>query len=286
MPVVIIATLGLMILVVDPLLLFAAARLVRVGGATIGRAYKAFLAIFAANVVAMFFTLKFLKDNDVALNLIAAIALFVGSAKLAALIFQTGFWRATAAYFIASVLVIGLAFGMRWTLIESFAVPTGGMAPTIQCGDRMMTDKLTLALRAPRAGDIVVFAAPVAQLGTQVKRVIAIEGDKVDIQDGNVLVNGQSQGACPLFKNDQFPPQQFPLIVPAGKLFVLGDNRAASLDSRYWGCVNVNAVRALAGIVYASAVPRSPEFTPLSASPNPTEKPGTIRWSRIGTILK
>jgi signal peptidase I len=111
------------------------------------------------------------------------------------------------------------------------------MAPTLADHDRLMVNKFTYLVSAPRKGDIVMFYYPINPDEAFVKRVIAEEGDTVRIAGGRVFVNDQplddSYVATEYRSHDNFGPQ----VIQAGYYFVLGDHRNDSSDSREWGLV-------------------------------------------------
>lgn len=144
-------------------------------------------------------------------------------------------------------LAVLLALGIRTAVVEAFVIPSGSMEPTLQIGDRVLGNKFWFWLTDPHRQDIVIFAPPKgAELaaGALIKRVIAVEGDGVEVRDGEVLVNGQRVSE-PYLKEQ--PLYYLPLTtVPPGMLFVLGDNRNASYDSHAWGFVPRSHLRAKA----------------------------------------
>ena len=153
----------------------------------------------------------------------------------------------------ARTILLGvlLALGIRAAVVEAFVIPSGSMEPTLQVGDRVLASKFWFWLTDPRQQEIVIFAPPPAagmSSQTLIKRVIALESDVVQIADGQVLVNGRRL-AEPYLKErpDYVLP---PTAVPAGMLFVLGDNRNASYDSHVWGFVPRAALRAKAFLRY------------------------------------
>jgi signal peptidase I len=115
------------------------------------------------------------------------------------------------------------------------------MYPTLPSGAVLLIDKVTFLMRWPRRGDIVVTADP--RTGDPVvKRVVAIGGDSVGIDNGSLVVNGASV-VEDYIDNDNMSGFYFgPDRVPAGHVFVLGDNRADSIDSRTFGPVAVDDV--------------------------------------------
>jgi len=165
-----------------------------------------------------------------------------------------------------------MAFLIRSCLVQAFKIPSGSMLPTLQVGDQILVNKLVyglhlpgidtpiLAGRAPQRGEVVVFTYPVDPTKDFVKRVIGLPGDRIEVRRKSVLVNGKKIDDPHAFfadgvrtghghdGRDRFGP----VTVPAGQIFVMGDNRDRSYDSRYWGFVDLAAVRGKAFLVYWS----------------------------------
>jgi signal peptidase I len=144
-------------------------------------------------------------------------------------------------------LAVLLALGIRTAVVEAFVIPSGSMEPTLQIGDRVLGNKFWFWFAEPHRQDIVIFAPPPsAELaaGALIKRVIAVEGDVVEVRDEQVMVNRQ------LLTEPYLKEQPLyilsPTLVPPGMLFVLGDNRNASYDSHAWGFVPRGSLRAKA----------------------------------------
>lgn len=125
-----------------------------------------------------------------------------------------------------------VAFVMQAYLIKPFQIPTPSMVPTIDPGDRILVNRLAYHFGDIRRGDIIVFRAPPDPSVDYVKRVIALPGDTIEIVRGQVILNGvpQTEDYAPGMDLSIFPSQ----TVPADSLFVMGDNRGDSEDSRYW----------------------------------------------------
>lgn len=147
------------------------------------------------------------------------------------------------------VLVIALVatFFIRCFVVEPFVVPTGSMESTIEIGDQILAQKVTIELGMDVSqGDIVVFHNPdtSSEHDILVKRVIAVGGQTVDLVDGRVTVDGKKLDE-PYTTGTSYPlPSQapgvdvsFPYKVPKGCVWVMGDNRENSADSRYFGAV-------------------------------------------------
>ena len=154
--------------------------------------------------------------------------------------------------------------------MQAFWVPSGSMLPTIQIGDHIFVNKLAYAVHLPLIGtellhtgqlkrnDIVVFVSPIDPSTDLIKRVIAAPGDTVEIRDKHIFVNNEpisdphayfsDNSIAPSGHRDNMPPT----TVPAGKFFVMGDNRDRSYDSRFWGFANIADIKGKATFVYWS----------------------------------
>tara|TARA_B110000014_G_C20080396_1_gene564464 strand:+ start:540 stop:1079 length:540 start_codon:yes stop_codon:yes gene_type:complete len=141
------------------------------------------------------------------------------------------------------VIVVALiaAFGIRATLLQTYYIPSESMAPTLEVGDRLMVYKLAFTLGEVDRGDLVVFNRPPAlgeiELKDFVKRVIGLPEERVSAENGVLLING-----APL-EEPYLPPgawtEDFGEVqVPYGHVFVMGDNRFNSRDSRSFGPIS------------------------------------------------
>ena len=142
---------------------------------------------------------------------------------------------------------------IRTFIGEASVVPTGSMERTILVGDHIFLDKALYgpeipftgrrlpALRSVRRGDIVAFRYPKDPTLTFLKRVVALGGDRVEIRDGLLYLNGKPKAESYVEHTQKRAPgyrdNLRPLVVPPGHMFVLGDNRDDSQDSRYFGAV-------------------------------------------------
>ena len=150
----------------------------------------------------------------------------------------------------------------RASLADHYVVPTGSMEPTLMPGDRVVVDKRAYGLRipftlvrltagdAPARGDVVVFDAP--DDGTRlIKRVVAVGGDLLEVRAGHAFVNGVGGDAraAPDLRRGGGPDVP-PVRVPAGHVFVMGDFRGNSRDSRFFGFVRESDLYARATRVY------------------------------------
>jgi signal peptidase I len=130
-----------------------------------------------------------------------------------------------------ALVVLVVAF-----VAEPFRVPTGSMTPTVRPGDHVLVDKLAYRFGDPQRGDLMVFRSP-ADGETMLKRVVGVGGDTVAIEDGVLHVNRRAVRE-PYVDHRTIDSVYFgPVIVPAGDVFVMGDRRADSRDSRDFGPV-------------------------------------------------
>lgn len=163
-------------------------------------------------------------------------------------------------------------------VVQAFQIPTGSMEPTLLVGDFLLVNKMVyiqpvyglekilIPRRSIRRQDIVVFKFPQDLSRDFVKRVIALEGEKIEIKDKQVFINDE-----PLFEpykvhndrnvynrenyyhyDDLIRDNFGPVIVPKGHLFVMGDNRDNSLDSRYWSFLPINYIKGKPWVIYFS----------------------------------
>ena len=189
----------------------------------------------------------------------------------------------------AILIAVVIALFIRTFVVQAFKIPSGSMKQTLLVGDHILVNKfiygvkipylntVILPLTEPGRGDIVVFKYPVDPKKDFIKRVIGVAGDVVEIRDKAVYINSErvthdfavfsdtrtmSGGLRP---RDNLGP----VTVPDGALFVMGDNRDESYDSRFWGFVPVRDVSGKAFVIYWSW--DSEEFG--------------VRWGRIAQLL-
>lgn len=196
------------------------------------------------------------------------------------------------------VVAIVLALFIRTFLVQAFKIPTSSMEENLLVGDQLLVNKLVysptsgtwenllLGKRAPRRGDVVVFKYPEDPSRDFIKRVIGLPGEDLRIANKRVYVDGRpldepyvhflrpplpethaGYGLDDPASHGEWGPQR----VPAGQLFVMGDNRDNSRDSRYWGFLPSDQVRGRAVLVYAS-------FAPGDAAP------GAGWWQAVGGL--
>ena len=150
----------------------------------------------------------------------------------------------------------------RSSFADHYVVPSGSMERTLYPGDRVLVDKHAYGLRIPftlvkvlpgeppARGDVIVFDAPDSGLRL-IKRVVAVEGDRLEVRDGHSFVNGKPGDPKALLNLGMGGgPDVPPIRVPKGEVFVMGDFRGSSHDSRYFGFVRVDAIYAKASRVY------------------------------------
>ena len=155
------------------------------------------------------------------------------------------------------VLIVALSWGLRTFVFQAYEIPSGSMEETIMTGDMVFSEKVTYYFNEPEPGDIVTFQDPEIPSRILIKRIIATGGQTVDLVDGQVVVDG-----VPLYEpyTDGKPSYpltpaygtaiSYPFKVPEGKLWVMGDNRTNSQDSRYFGPIDEDTVTGRAVLIY------------------------------------
>jgi signal peptidase I len=203
----------------------------------------------------------------------------------------------------AMFVALILAIFIRTFFIQAYKIPSGSMEPTLLIGDHILVNKILYGLRMPDSlfglqipglpygrylfhiesvhrGDVVVFVFPPDRSKDFIKRVIGIAGDTIQVKDGAVWLNGEKMPdphghfeVATAERSSASPRDNFgPITVPPGKLFMMGDNRDRSYDSRFWGFVDDDDVEGRATIIYWSWDSEGSSIIP-------------IRWNRFGMIV-
>ena len=169
-----------------------------------------------------------------------------------------GFLSGVIEMVITVAVALAVALLLRTFVFEVYEVPTGSMLETIQEGDRLVGEKVTYRYSEPKQGDIVTFSNPDGSDTTLIKRVIATGGQTVNLVDGVVYVDGVAldepytlgKASYPLDYSLTGVSVSFPYTVPEGSVWVMGDNRTNSLDSRYFGAVSVDDITSRAVFIF------------------------------------
>ncbi len=189
------------------------------------------------------------------------------------------------------VIAVLIALFVRTFIVQAFKIPSSSMEPTLLVGDYLLvnkflygtripfTDKKVLEFKKPHRGDIIVFIYPKDRSKDFIKRVIGQEGEKVEIIHNKIYINDQlivdpwGHYSDLWTRSLPFMERFGPVVVPKDSLFVLGDNRDNSQDSRFWGFVTLNEVRGNAFIIY------------FSLDWNAQRLIEKVRWARIGKLI-
>jgi len=198
--------------------------------------------------------------------------------------------KSKAKEYIESIIIaILIALFIRTFIVCAYKIPSGSMKPTLQIGDHILVNKFVygvkipllrrtvIPFRDPKRGEIVVFIFPEDRSKDFIKRVIGISGDKIEIRNKKIFVNDKEiEDTHGVFSDSLIIPKSMqprdnfgPVIVPEKSIFVMGDNRDESLDSRFWGFVKLKDVEGKAFIIYWSW--------------NREER--NLRWERLGNLL-
>ena len=189
----------------------------------------------------------------------------------------------------AIVVALVLALLIRTFVVQAFKIPSGSMEPTLEIGDHILVNKFIYGIKIPfthlsfgawtqpKRGEVIVFIYPLEPEKDFIKRVIGVPGDTVRIVNKKLYINGaEAQDPHAVYKEDTLLPGDAqkrdnfgPITVPPGKIFVLGDNRDRSLDSRFWGFVPLEEVKGKAFIIYWSW----------------DRQETNVRWKRLGRLI-
>ncbi|EPR39103.1 signal peptidase I [Desulfococcus multivorans] len=190
----------------------------------------------------------------------------------------------------AILIAVVLAMFIRTFVVQAFKIPSGSMKETLKIGDHILVNKFIYGIKVPftdltlvpvtdpERGDIIVFEFPEDPDKDFIKRVVGVEGDTIEIRNKRLRVNGapaeypQAIYTDPRSIPEGVQPRDYfgPVTVPEGALFVMGDNRDHSYDSRFWGFVDLKAVKGKAFMIYWSW----------------DKENFGVRWSRLGDFLK
>jgi signal peptidase I len=196
-------------------------------------------------------------------------------------------------YIEAIIIAILIAVVIRTLVIQAYKIPSRSMVPALLVGDHLLVNKFIYGVKIPvlrkilipvtdpKKGDIIVFIYPHDRSKDYIKRVIGVAGDKIEIKNKNIYINDQPYKDSFGIYSDNItypammqPRDNFgPVVVPERSLFVMGDNRDESADSRFWGFVNLRDVEGKALVIYWSW--NSEEQSLLKK----------IRWERMGNLL-
>lgn len=191
------------------------------------------------------------------------------------------------------VIAILIALLIRTFIVQAFKIPSSSMEPTLQVGDYILVSKFIYGIKIPftnlklfefkkpKRGDVVVFIYPKDRSKDFIKRVIGTEGEKVEIIRNKIYINdkliddpwGHFEEKSDWTKYFQSKERYGPEVVPPNCLFVLGDNRDNSQDSRFWGYVNINEVKGKAFLIYFSW-----DWYAQSLLHK-------VRWARLGKLI-
>ncbi len=193
-------------------------------------------------------------------------------------------------YFESIIFALIIALIVRTFVVQAFKIPSGSMENTLAIGDYILVNKFIYGieipftgrhlfpLRNPRRGDIAVFEYPEDPSRDFVKRVIGLPGDRIQVIDKKVFVNGKPYvNPHEIHKDSAIIPAGVNprdntgvITVPAGSYFMMGDNRDQSYDSRFWGFVKIGRIKGLAFVKYWSW----------------DGDDSRVRWKNIGRLLE
>jgi signal peptidase I len=239
--------------------------------------------------------------------------------------------KSTAREYVESIAIaVLIALFLRAFVVEAFKIPSGSMIPTLQVGDHIFVNKFIygvrvpfakdikfwMSYRKPRRGEVIVFVYPKEPDKDFIKRIVAVEGDTVEVRDDVVYVNGKPvprqkiDGECQyddlneegqvwqerrceawresvdgnsytvIFERNGGHHSSHAQVVPPQSVFVMGDNRDNSHDSRFWGFVPFDHIKGKAMVIWFSAGPMPDDgFGPLRFFRG-------LRWERLFSLVR
>ena len=222
----------------------------------------------------------------------------------------------TREYLEAILIAVALALVLRTFVVQAFRIPSASMEDSLLAGDFLLANKLLYGaqipftewrlpgLRGPRRGDIIVFQYPMDPDRDFIKRCMGVPGETVEIRNKVLYIDGERSVDPPRskFTDPVIIPKESPngvrdnfgpVVVPAGQLFMIGDNRDNSEDSRFWGFLPAKLLKGKAFILYWSWAPdpMAPDYTGIASLPevffyNLVHVFQRVRWSRIGSLVR
>lgn len=188
-------------------------------------------------------------------------------------------WYVYLACWVAASFIIQpiVEISIKKNLLQAYKIPSGAMIPTLLIGDHILVDKFIYKNNEPQRGDIIIFPYPVDPTKDFVKRLVGLEGDIIEIRNKQLYINNEIYVENYIINKDpntipvsQHPRDFFgPITIPQKSLFVMGDNRDNSYDSRFWGLVDKSTVKGKVKSLYWSW----------------DKKAFKIRWERIGKTI-
>lgn len=177
-------------------------------------------------------------------------------------------------YLKAGVVAILLALFIRTYVAQAFKIPSESMLNTLKVGDHLLVNKMVYRFWEPERGDIMVFQYPLDHSRDFVKRVVGLSGEVIEMKNNMVYINGNPiNEPYAIYDNslmfhgmeNSFPPK----IVPEGHVFMMGDNRSNSQDSRVWGPLDKSLIHGKVFIIHWAWEDNS----------------WNVRWERLGRLF-
>ncbi|HEB70021.1 MAG TPA: signal peptidase I [Desulfobulbus sp.] len=189
-------------------------------------------------------------------------------------------WYVYLGYWLVTSVIIQpfVEMTVKNNIAQAYKIPSGAMLETLLSGDHIIANKFIYKISEPKKGDIVIFPFPKEPTKDYIKRIVATAGETIELRDKELIINGiplQESYAYHfdprIIPRDMGPRDNFgPVIIPEGKVFVMGDNRDNSYDSRFWGFLEESSIRGKAVNIYWSW----------------DKDDSNVRWKRIGTIIE
>ena len=269
----------LSIFLITPFVLFGCGKLFRINDLTLKKVFLTYLLLLLVSIVSQLITplLYLIGIKKIFIELFVGIVGLVITVWIIKNRFSTTIPRSIGVYISSIICIVGLALFARTFFVQAHTIPSGTMKPSILEGDRILSNKFIYKFQKPQKGDIIVFKFPPDPEKDFIKRVIGVAGDVIECRDKKLYVNHKPVNHDYGVYTDPHiipakvrPRDNFgPITVPKDSLFVMGDNRDESFDSRFWGFDDLKAVNGKAFVIYWSL----------------DETNAQVRFDRIGKTL-
>ncbi|MDI6692992.1 MAG: signal peptidase I [Anaerosomatales bacterium] len=192
-------------------------------------------------------TAPYEPENDAVVDVVASAQMPADASQAEAGSTENVEHQSFGRWLLELVVMVAIAFALatvvRAYVVQPYVIPSGSMIPTIEIQERVLANKFVYRFEKPKPGDIVVLDDPTGSVPTLIKRVIAVEGQTIDIEDGSVIVDGKRLDEPYTHgKRTEPGPVPLPLTIPKGYVWVMGDNRPNSSDSRVFGPVPMRSI--------------------------------------------
>jgi len=253
---------ALFLFLLGPLFLLAGGKIFKVDHLTFKKALVVNLLLLLVGVLGIIVRLSLGMPENSMVNILTLLAAFLIAIWIIKRRFKTTIPRSIGIYLTSAVFALITMSLVKSFVVQAYKIPSSTMEPTLLVGDHILVNKFTYYFKDPARGDIIVFVYPMDPKKDFVKRVISLPGEEIQLRNRRLFINGREiedpwgvygERGRTLIPDHLRPRDNYgPKVVPSSSLFVLGDNRDNSQDSRYWGFVERSKVKGKVSTIYFS----------------------------------